>query len=726
MPARPALPFHLKCKALFRVAPWHGLTVAVPLFACAAPAFAQPTPTQADTVIITGSGVERRAFETPYAISVVDADELRSAGPMVNLSESLNRVPGLVVNLRNNYAQDLQISSRGFGARATFGIRGLRLYTDGIPATMPDGQGQVSHFDIAGAQRIEVLRGPFSALYGANSGGVISLVSAAPRQNAYAIDGDVGSDGLWQARATVESVFAGGWNIRAQASQFNTDGVRPHSAAQRTLGNLRLGWVGDLDTVTMLLNSVDQPAQDPLGLTREQFDTDPYQTTPQAIAFNTRKTSGQTQGGGTWRHRFTDTGALSESAVTLYAGQRDITQWQAIPAAAQANPRHSGGVIDLGRDYSGADARLIWRWDQASLTAGVATERQSEDRRGYENFVGSGADRILGVTGALRRDESNSVRSTDLYLQGEFELTPTVLATLGLRSGRLKVESRDRYLANGDDSGSLSYNYNTPVLALQWLPSPALNLYVSAGQGFESPTLNELAYRPDGSTGFNTTLQPQTSRQLELGAKWRDDAIGLGIEAALFRADTDDEIGVLTSAGGRSTYQNVGSTRRSGAELGLRWQPHSDWRAMLAMTYLDATYRNSFETCQAVPCTRPEDRVSVPAGNLIAGTMARSAFASLAWRALANTELAVELRYQGSMPVNDLNSDFSPSAAIAALRLSHSFALGPGTLSMLARLDNLTDRVYAGAVIVNDSNGRYFETAAGRTALLSVRWQAPF
>jgi iron complex outermembrane receptor protein len=689
-------------------------------------ALAQTLDAPIEQVVITASGVERRAFETPYAVSVVDAAELRSAGPMVNLSESLNRVPGLVVNLRNNYAQDLQISSRGFGARSTFGIRGLRLYTDGIPATMPDGQGQVSHFDIAGAQRIEVLRGPFSALYGANSGGAILLVSAAPRETAYTVDGDVGSNGLWQARVGVESVLPGGWNIRAQASQFNTDGVRPHSEAQRSLGNVRLGWVGDQDSVTLLLNSVNQPAQDPLGLTREQFDADPYQTTPQAMLFDTRKTSGQTQGGGTWRHRFADAGALRESVLTLYAGQRDVTQWQAIPVATQANPSHPGGVIDFGRDFSGLDARLVWRWENASLIAGASTERQSEDRRGYENFTGSGADQRLGVTGALRRQESNSVRSSDLYLQGELELAPTVTASLGLRSGRLKVETQDEYLSNGNDSGSLAYDYNTPVLALQWMPSPALNLYLSAGKGFESPTLNELAYRPDGATGFNTALQPQTSVQLELGAKWRNDALGLAVEAALFRADTDDEIGVLTNSGGRSTFQNVGSTRRSGAELGLRWQPSPAWRAMAAVTYLDATYQDSFQTCRVVPCTRPADRVTVPAGNKIAGTMAKSGFASLAWRPVDSTELGFEVRAQGSMPVNDRNSDFSPSAWITALRLSHNIAIGPGTLTMLARLDNLSDLAYAGAVIVNETNGRFFETAAGRTGLLAARWRMPF
>jgi len=692
----------------------------------AAPAAAQPGAVPVDTVIVTGSQSERRAFETPYAIGVIDAAQLREAGPMVNLSETLNQVPGIVANLRNNYAQDQQISSRGFGARATFGIRGLRLYTDGIPATMPDGQGQVSHFDLAGAQRIEVLRGPFSALYGANSGGVIALVSAAPVAASYTIDGDVGSNGLWQARLGAEAPLAGGWNIRVLASQFNTDGVRPHSAAQRTLGNLRLGWAGERDTVTLLVNSVDQPAQDPLGLTRAQFDADPYQTTPQAIAFNTRKTSGQTQGGLNWRHRFDDAGALRDSAITVYAGQRDVTQWQSIPPAAQANPNQAGGVIDLARNYSGLDARLAWRWEGISLVAGVSTEQQSEARRGYENFIGEGSDRQLGVTGALRRDESNRMRSSDAYAQAEFELDPTVFATLGLRSGGLRFRSNDRYLSNGDDSGSLGYRYSTPVLALQWLPQPNLNLYVSAGQGFESPTLGELAYRPDGGSGFNAELQPQSSRQLELGAKWRDPAWGLAIEGALFTAQTDDEFSVLSNSGGRSTYQNVGRTRRSGAELAARWQIAPAWRALLAWTYLDATYRDSFQTCVATPCTRPQDRATVPAGNRIAGTMQSSGFASLAWRAPDTTEVALELRLQGEMPVNDLNTDFSPKATVAALRARRDFAVLGGTLSLLARLDNLSNLAYAGAVIVNEGNGRYFETAAGRNWLLAARWRLPF
>ena len=403
-----------------------------------------------------------------------------------------------------------------------------------------------------------------------------------------------------------------------------------------------------------------------------------------------------------------------------------MTQWQSIPVATQFPPRHPGGVIDFGRDYSGVDARLVWRWASAALTAGVVTERQGEDRRGYENFTGTPPDEALGVTGTLRRQESNSVRTSDIYAQGEIEFTPTLIGTLGLRSGRLKLRTTDEFLANGDDSGSLSYRYTTPVVALQWMPSAALNLYVSAGKGFESPTLGELAYRPDGAPGFNTALQPQTSEQIEIGAKWRDAALGLNVDAAIFRANTEDEIGVLTNSGGRSTYQNVGRTRRSGAELGLRWQINPAWRAQGALTYLDATYKDDFQTCVAVPCTLPADRVTVPAGNRIAGTMQQNAFGTVAWRALDNTELAVEVRLQGAMPVNDRNTDFSSTAAVAALRASHTIAIGPGTLSLLARLDNVAGLRYAGSVIVNDANGRYFETASGRIWLLAAHWRAAF
>jgi iron complex outermembrane recepter protein len=725
------------------LARWLALCGLAVLPLCSATALAQ------ETVVITASGAERRAFDTPYAVSAVSADDLRAAGPGINLSEAMARVPGLVVNNRSNYAQDLQITSRGFGARATFGVRGLRLVSDGIPASGPDGQGQVAHIDLAGAQRVEVLRGPFTALVGSSSGGVITVVSAAPTERRIGFDVDAGSDGLQQWRVSLAGPMGGGFSVRAQLSRMSIDGFRPQSSAERTLGNVRLGWDGAGDRVVLVLNSINQPALDPLGLTRAQFDANPDQTTSVALPqdlpgqpdrFNTRKNTAQDQAGLSWRHRFAGGGALAESQLALYSGRRSVTQWQAIPVATQANPttpsiteRQPGGVIDFDRRYQGLDARLVWRWPLAAertlqLVAGAAAESSREERRGFENFTGAPAVRLLGVTGRLRRDETNRVDSRDVYAQAEAELATHWAATAGLRSGRVAFASTDRYIVggNGDDSGALRYRYTNPVAALQWRPSAAFNAYLSLGQGFEVPTLNELAYRPDGGAGFNAELQAQTSRQVELGAKWRGQGAWAGwtADAALFEARTDDEIGIATNRGGRSTFRNVGRTLRRGAELALVAPFSTQWRGLLSLTLLDATTTDGFAVCAAVPCLSPT--VPVPAGNRIAGTQPRSAYAELAWAPVPALDLALEVRGQGRVPVNDLNSDFAAGHGLLALRARWQVALPVGQLDLLARAENLADRRVAGSVIVNEGNGRFFEPAPGRGWLLSARYRAPF
>lgn len=691
------------------------------LLACLAAAGAHAQSGPVEQIVVTGSLAERAAIEAPYAIGSVDRDSLRLAGPLVNLSEALARVPGLVVNNRSNYAQDLQISSRGFGARAGFGVRGLRLVADGIPASGPDGQGQVSHFDLAGAERVEVLRGPFSVLFGNSSGGVVSLVSAPVRRTEAEGEVDVGSFGLRQVRAGGAAVLGGGFTLRAGASHLETEGFRPRSEARRDLANLRLGWQGASDRVTVIANSVDQPAQDPLGLSREQFTSNPRQTTPQASQFDTRKTARQVQLGASWLHRFGD-GALRDVQLAAYGGRRAVTQFLAIAPGTQANARHGGGVVDFDRDYQGVEARARFAFGPLDLQLGAALDRQQDERRGYENFTGTGAAQVLGVVGRLRRDETNTATARDVFVQGEWTLAPGLVASGGARSGAVRLSATDRYLANGDDSGRLEFNFTNPVLGLRWQPLKGLSLHASAARGYESPTLGEVAYRPSGGGGLNADLKPQRSRQAELGAKWRQAALALDL--AVFEARVTDEIGVATNAGGRSTFQNTGRTLRRGAEVSARWAPAAAWRGGLSLTWLDASYRDSFLACAGIPCNAPT--VRVPAGNRVAGTQRATAFAELAWRGGAWGEWGLEARGSARTAVNDVNSDFAPGYGLLALRWSKTYALPNGlAVELLARVDNLADKVHVGSVIVGDANGRYFETGTPRAALLALRLRLP-
>ncbi len=678
---------------------------------------------EAQSMVVTGSLQAQRIGDAPFAIATVGAEELRSAGPMINLSEALARVPGLVVANRNNYTQDLQISSRGFGARATFGVRGLRLYADGIPATMPDGQGQVAHFDLAGAQRIEVLRGPFSVLYGNSSGGVIAVFAAPATESRLEFGLDAGSAGLRQERLRFGSPLGNGFDVQGSLSNVELDGFRPQASAHRTLGNLRLGWRGDQDRVTVQLSDHLQSAQDPLGLTAAQFAANPYQTTAVARQFDTRKTIRQTQGGLNWRHSFANDSGLRETAVTLYQGSRGVTQWLAITPAVQANARHGGGVVDFDRDYSGAELRANFAWGGLGLVLGLNRETLIDERRGFENFTGSGAAQVLGVTGKLRRDETNRATTREAFGQGEWSLSQAVAVTGGVRSGRVDMTVRDRYLGNGDDSGALAFSYTNPALGLRWKVQPGWTLHASAARGFESPTLGELAYRPDANAGLNLGLKGQTSRQFELGSKWRVD--GIELDAAAFSAHTENEIAVQTNNGGRSAFQNVGRTQRQGLELSARWKPAQAWRLQAAATWLDATYLDGFLTCTAAPCPTPNVRVD--AGRRIAGTQKATAWAEAAWQpnwmAGVTGELALEWRAIGRTVANDTNSDSAAGYAVANLRWRASFAVSSqDSLEVLARVDNLFDRVHAASLIVNEANGRFFEPGMARSGLVSLRW----
>jgi len=669
------------------------------------------------TVSVTATRTEVPPFDVPASVDVIDGQRLRSAGRTeVQLSESLAGVPGVTARDRQNHAQDLQLSIRGFGARSTFGVRGVRLYVDGIPATMPDGQGQLSHFDLSSAGRLELLRGPFSALYGNSSGGVLQLFTERgegwPRVTTSAA---AGSDGLLRP-ALRASGAQGRLGYHLSVGGFHTDGWREHSAATRQLGNIRLDWKQDEGSDWMLVaNALALRAQDPLGLTRAQFEAAPRGVDPAAISFDTRKSVHQGQLGLVHERRLAGGPQLR---LMLYGGERSTDQFQAIPTGPQASPLHPGGVIDLARRYGGADLRLTAKTRLADgpveFVGGLSHDTLHEQRRGWQNFIGPS----IGVQGALRRDERNEVTNLDPYLQALWQPTPRWTLMAGVRRSSVRFESSDRHVAgpNGDDSGSLRYGATLPVGAALFALSPQWHLYAAAGRGFETPTFNELAYRPDGVPGLNLELKPSRSANLEFGLKtraplaadWRSEG-----SMALFRTRTRDEIVTQTNSAGRSTFRNAGATQRRGIELAWTADSGSGWTARLAHTWLDARYREPLRTCGAAPCLTPA--LLIPAGNRIPGTARNFTAAELAWQPLRGWRAGAEWRRSGRVHANDANTDAAAAWWSVALHAGYLWDWLGWDLEGAMRVDNLLDRRYAGSVIVNEGNARFFEPAPGRS-----------
>jgi iron complex outermembrane receptor protein len=686
------------------------------VFALAADQAAVP----ANVVVVTGSRAEHLSFDLPASIDVIGAEQIGAAQPRVNASEALAAVPGLVAQNRQNYAQDLQISSRGFGARSAFGVRGVRLIADGVPATMPDGQGQAATFDLDMAERIEVLRGPFSALYGNHSGGVIQLFTREPK-GAPAVELNVSAGSYGSHKTDLNaSGSAGGVGYLLDASRFDTDGYRSHSAATRDQAYAKLTFAPSATSRLVLTAGGlrQDDTQDPLGVTWATWQRDPRAgeidtsdpRTPQrsfAERYNTRKSIDHQQLGATWEQRFGD----DRLRVTAYVGNRRVIQYQAFSQAFQAPASHSGGVVDFERDFHGIDAN--WSMSRPVLdgtlrsTFGIETGASSDDRKGYENFVGS----AFGVQGRLRRDENDDVTNLDPYAQFEWERGDWVWSA-GLRHSRVDFDVDDRFLANGNDSGSVRYSHTTPLLGVLYKVKPGLNVYASAARGFETPTLNEVFYSGAGN-GFNYGLAPAQSTHVELGVKAMSlDA--LRVNAAVFQVKTSDELVVDSSSGGRTSYRNASATLRQGLELSFDADWRRNWSGRLALSVLRAVYDEGFG--------------NVLAGSRLPGVPNASLYGELAWKDKAGRYgAALETVANTKLYPDDANqANPAPGYAIANLRVQAQQQLAAWRVKEYARVNNLFDRGYIGSVIVGDSNRRYYEAAPGRNWVLGASVQYLF
>lgn len=659
-------------------------------------------------VMVQGGRLAQRQFDTPGAVYVVDEQAIRTAGPQVNLSEALGAVPGLVSLNRNNYAQDLQISIRGFGARAAFGLRGIRLLADGIPASTPDGQGQSSTVALTSAQRMEVLTGPLAQIHGNASGGVIQTFTreAGERPEGQALLA-VGANGLrrtdWQA--STRTGERGQLGLVADYSTFDTDGWRAHSAAQRTHFNGVLTHEAAPGTrIRLVANVFDMPlAQDPLGLTAAQL-ANPQGAGTNAVARGTRKIVSQEQVGAVLEHRLGGGLALTGR---LYTGERSNLQYQASNTWVGLERRFHGLGLQLQGDARiGADSRVNW-------VVGLDRERAGEQRQAGDATAGE-------KTGGLTRNEWNQSGNGDVFAQANWHPGTHWTVTTGLRRSDVKLQSRDDDLADGaDGSGSVRYRSTSPVLGLTWHASDTLNLYVNHGRGFETPTLAEAAYTLSGSTvtgRFNPSLAAARSQHLESGMKWKASP-ATRLDLAVFRIGTRDEIVAIQSNAGRTVFDNATRTSRHGLELALRHDPSAHWRAVGAFSLIRATYDEPF------------NRVS--AGKRLPGVPEHQLFVSLGWsqpgfapvgqRPRSGTEATLDLLARSSLWADDANTAKAPGYGLLNLRVRQRWQVARTQLEAFAGIDNLADRRTIGSVIVNQSSGGYFEPGLPRTWLVGLQ-----
>jgi iron complex outermembrane recepter protein len=670
-----------------------------------------------EDVVVSASRSEQSSFDAPGSIQSVDRTVIESAGPQINISEALAGVPGINVANRNNYSQDLQISIRGFGSRAPFGVRGVRLLIDGIPQTLPDGQGQSSQFALTSADRIEVLKGPIAMLYGNAAGGVVQVFTrSAGGKPEFSVTGYVGSDDLFRT-TTQYSEKRGNYGLVLDYATFRTDGFRDYSKAERNHLNAKLEYQGEKGKTTFIANVVDNKTQEPGSLTKSSYDED----REQALTFNRNNLFGKefTQSiyGIASDYKLSPEQSISYRA---YFGNRDLD-----------NPSPAGySMID--RVFYGVGASITTRSqiNQIPLSTifGIDADYVKDKRTAEGNDIGK-------PNGIQSRDEDNVAYNTDFFMQSQLYFNDQYTGLLGVRIAKVRLIVKDNFgdLVNG--SGARTYQGVSPVIGLTRHVSQALNIFAQAGRGFETPTLTEILYaRPlltnvensSGTNKFNTEIDAARSQQLELGFKWRPDNT-TKIDGSIFYVTTKNDLVPDSINASGSTWQNA-KTQRQGLELSALKLIAQTLAINAAYTFFDAKYLSDGGLNSA----------QVQSGKIMPGVPRHKFFGELAWRSVgwatkptqSFTEAGLEINAVGEMYTNSKNSDYPSMAGSKKtsayetinLRASRHIKNGNQTLSFYGRIDNLTDKEYVGSVVVDQSSGRYFEPGAPRNWLIGAKY----
>lgn len=643
-----------------------------------------------EEIIVTATRIEQPLERVTAAVSVVGQDDIQLDRQQLGLDESLTRVPGLFMQNRYNFAQDLRVSIRGFGARANFGIRGVKILVDGIPETLPDGQGSVDGIDIGATSQIEVIRGPSSTLYGNASGGVISVTSEPPPSETQAMVRVSGGDyGFHKIQGKM-----GGQGDRVgyvvSLSDSEIDGYREQSRAENTQFTGRLNFdLGQERQLLAVLNYTDQPtSDDPGGVNLAQATMDPRSARDVNVQYDAGENLEQTRLGFVYTMPL---GQNSDITARNYYVTRDF---------GGKLPFLSGGQIGLDRFFAGGGFTYRYTGDlgqhENQLIVGFDFDDQDDDRTRYDN--------IDGVRGALTLDQNESVTSRGIFVQDLVTLSDMVDLNFGLRFDKVDFDVTDRFLSDGDDSGTVSLDDASPMLGISVALSDEINLYANYSSAFETPTTTEFA-NPEGTGGFNQGLDPQTARNLEVGLRG---VIGgrHRYEAAIFDIDVKDELipYELEAFPGRSFFRNAGSSDRKGIELSLVSELSDTVRTTFSFTDSDFKYADFGDV----------------SGNTIPGTTDKLFFGEITYSNPRGWFASLDLLYVGDQYANDANTAKVDSYTVSNLRLGGNFDLDSVTLSPFLGVNNLFDETYFSNIRINAFGGRYYEAAPERNLYAGV------
>ncbi len=640
-----------------------------------------------DEIFLKATKIVTPRLELPYTLSALNFSNTQQIYQQLSLQEYLGAVPGLFSLNSTNYAQDLRISIRGFGARSAFGIRGIKIIVDGIPETTPDGQGQLDNLPLGLIQNLEILRGPSASLYGNASGGVIyinTLDSMDTESTRFRTT--FGSYGLQTFQLTTQLK-----NQKTTAllylNKTNSDGYRGNSGLEQNLFNAKIKHVfNPKSSVNIQINYTNSPrAEDSGGLTLDEAKADRVQARKRNIDYDTFESVDQFKIGLNWIQSFGSQWKLESYG---FYSTRDFYG---------KLPFENGGIIDLYRNYYGLGSRLTYKDQRGtllhSLQLGTETAIQRDQRDRYQNLKGS--------QGNLTFSQEESFGGLGFYVLDELKWEKVLLRT-SLRFDHQNVGA-DSVIENQ------IYSVLNPSLGLSYSLTKQQRIFFNFSTSFETPTLSELSSRPNGLEGLNLDLAPSRAINYEIG--WKALRNNGRLEANVFYIESSNEIlpYELEAFPGRSFYRNTGATQRIGLEVYGYYQL-KNWQLELSMTQAKYQFKGTKENPSNLE------------GKQLPGIPGSQFFIQFGYQSLKAWQLQLSLEHIGDFFANNNNTVKISAYQKVRLQGKKAFNFSWGEIFVFGGIQNLLNTQYFDNIRLNAFGARHYEPAPGRNLFGGIQF----
>jgi len=642
---------------------------------------------------VNATRVEKNIIDIPASISHIGQEKIQLGTEQAGLDESMKQVPGAFFLNRYNYAQDLRVSIRGFGARSNFGIRGIKIIVDGIPETLPDGQGSIDGVDIGSIYKIDVIRGPSSSLYGNASGGAILIeTERGPDLPFVELRNTYGDFNLNKQQLKIGG-NTGDLNYLLNISNTSVDGYRDNSKFENKQFNGRFEYsLSDSSNIISTLHHTDQPfANDPGGITAEDAATDRRQARAQNLNYQAGEKVKQTRFGLIYKTQLNKSRNLE---IRTYNTDRDFSN---------KLPFQNGGMVNLDRSFYGGGLKYIEEGYlgkyQNRLLLGVDYDRQDDNRSRYNN--------LLGIKGAKTLQQNELITSLGAYLQNETKLNDIAEITLGVRHDDIEFDVRDKFLSDGDDSGKINLNQFSPMIGVSLKTSSNTNIYATASKAFETPTTTEFA-NPSGG-GFNQAVKPQKSTNYEIGIKKLSNKYTF--EAAIFQINIRDELTPYEDSEqpGRTFFTNAGSSDRYGLELSNIRRFYDQFEFSTTYTYSDFKF-NHFKDVNGIKHD----------GKRIPGIPKNLLNFNLSWSNDSGSYANLDTTFAGEFYADNSNQNKVDSYAVSNLRLGKNFTHNDLNIGFYFGINNIFNEQYNSNIRINAYGNRYFEPAPKQNIFFGI------